>query len=89
MSMKALIAEQQPTRYHLQVWLDTTRLLPDNVTPDPAYVRDYYWPLDFPAGLTVTQYRANILAETKLLAAHDLAQIAAPVTIPTIQGTTW
>ncbi|WP_407310488.1 hypothetical protein [Desulfosporosinus sp. SB140] len=77
--MQYLTAEQQPTQYYFQVWMDSAKTLAGSKTPDPNYVREYCWTLIPPEGQTATQYLANIKNEITLLVQAELASMANPV----------
>lgn len=93
MAMKFLSATQDSNGFHYSIWLDTTKFqmeIDENgqevatTNPDPVFVRNYDWapmPTGFSGGATA--YQNMTLAEVKLLAAAELANLETPATPPT------
>jgi hypothetical protein len=69
-------------RYLWRVHLDDSQTVPhpddpDREVPDPAWVREWEFPGPPPdASMTVARYVESQRAEVKLLAEHELAQMA-------------
>ncbi|MHB1865547.1 MAG: hypothetical protein ACYCPS_05335 [Candidatus Saccharimonadales bacterium] len=93
--MQWIKAEQQDSRLHLHVWLDTAKTLPDSTEPDPQYVREYRFAATPPEGITgpwtlngtsYTEWQSYVLAEAQLLAAAEYAALTAPLTTLSVAG---
>lgn len=92
--MQWLRAERKGSHYHFRIWLDVSKTDAEG-QPNPRFVRTYRWHATPPAGWTgaslngvaYTDWASYAEAETKLLAAADLAVLADAVTaILPIQG---
>lgn len=62
-----------PTLVTVQVWADTTKLLPDGLSPDPAYVLPFNYPYDPASGVSVANFVAGIKADIQVKTAAFLA----------------
>lgn len=68
MAIKLLSARYVAGRgYRFRVHLDTAMVLADG-SPNPDWVRSWTYGENPPPGVTVTNYRTNIQAQTKALA---------------------
>jgi hypothetical protein len=75
--MKIIVAVQNSDAYHYEVLLDESKADKKGV-PDPAWVRNYDWPLSMDKADILSQMQA--LAEDEL--AHQSAQPEVPVVLP-------
>lgn len=69
--MRYLRAVEQTTHFLFRVHMDETKNRPDG-TPDPAYILEYSWFKEPPAGQTRSEYLTNIKREIGLLVAREL-----------------
>ena len=95
--MKFLTAEQTPTTLNFEVWLDTSKVMSDGKTPDPAWVRNWTFTAKSPQGwksgnlngITYTDWPSYVTAEVKLLAQAEYDRLTADPTALAVQGTTF
>ena len=61
MTMKYLVARKKGLSFTFKAWLDTTKMLPDGTTPDPAWTIERSWtkPARNP-GETVAQWNTRL-----------------------------
>ena len=76
MAMQMLVARRKGRSFRYVVWLDTTKLLPDGTTPDPAWTLEQSWvrPATEAAGwLTGVRADLHVLCDARLA---DLVEAA-------------